>query len=112
MVVPRLSRSSKIKSSRRRALTDLTRRRLIEKQDFRIEGHGPGYTGRSACRADLGGIKLFEAGHPHKRQFQLDNLTNLPRAQIRIALQGQGDILGQVMELQSAPLGTSPRPGE
>ena len=106
MVQPRLSRSSRIRSSSRRELIGIEARRgLVEEQDVGVERHGPGQARPLLhAAADLRRVEILEAGQPDQGELERGDLPDLGRASSSVnSPRGRPTFSARVMELQSAP---------
>ncbi len=71
-------------------------RGLIEEEDVRVEGHGPGQGGPFLhASADLRRIIVFKTGQTDQGKLQGDQFPDPAGIELRIVLKGQGYILGE-----------------
>src|SRR5713101_1185005 len=71
-------------------------RRLVEEEDVRVQGHGPGQAGPLAhAAADLGGIEVLEPGEPGQGELERGDLGDPIGTQVRVLAKRQLDVLRQ-----------------
>ena len=71
-------------------------RRLIEKKDVGIQGHGPGHAGPFLhAAADFGRVEFFKAPQAYQGKLERHEFMNLAAVQRRVLLKRQAHVFGQ-----------------
>jgi hypothetical protein len=96
-VAPRLSRSSRIRSSRPPGADRIEAGRwLVEKQDVRVQRHRARQAGPLAhAAAELRRIEVLEAREAHQRELERRDVADRGRGQLGELLDRQPDVLGE-----------------